>query len=186
MHSVYRVRITSNPRRSLSSTAYQRVLVAKTLQRSAAIRTDSSVVRDVLDNYNKSITVDKHTLIGIEEAEANFHRDLLEKCAYINGPELDAIAKEMDKAKTYSIISFLSFSTALASMMSAFVFDVAIALFLIAPTFYVCYFVFIVKSDILQNRAVKKVELLRGFERRIVEVPNTEEMLELLSNSAKE
>lgn len=170
----------------MHSIAYQRVLVSRVMQRSVPIRTDSAVVSKVLDNYKRSIVIDKHTLVGLDEVEENFRKDLLMECAYVNGPELEDIAKDLDKAKICDRLSQFTMCVTMSSIVSMVVFDAIIAFFFIAPPSAICGYVFAVRSDLLRNRVERKVELLRGLERRIVDVPNTEEMLELLTNSARE
>lgn len=59
------------------------------MQRSTPMRTDSTVV-------------------GLDEVEENFRRDLAAECAYINEPELDGIAKEMKKVNAHDTSSFVS------------------------------------------------------------------------------
>lgn len=165
---------------------YQRVLVAKTLLRPAPIRTGSIVVRHVLDNYNKFIVIDKHTLVGVIEKEESFCKELLNACVHINGPELMEIESDVKTAQFYDNMRGAAFLAIVISVISVPVFDTITFFMLVTPPSLLLFLVSLWRSERLGDKVQNKVDLLRGFERRLIEVPNTEEMLELMKDSAKE
>lgn len=158
---------------------YQKALVSRTLQSLRPIRVDSLAVHTVLDNYEKHILQDKQTDLRIAQKEDSFRKELIQNCTYINGPELKRI--EDDLAATSKAINIRAGSVCLlmtAGFCSIFLLSV-VPLVVAIPMHVGVRYAY--RDQCKQHEeAWKRIEILREFEKRIINVPNTEIVIEKL------